>query len=53
MKEEDKVIRVTEEGMKFRNDIKAFAQQVIDTQIQEIKSLQDELAVLSLSGAVL
>ena len=53
MKEEDKVIRVTEEGMKFRNDIKAFAQQVIDTQIQEIKSLQDELAVLSLSGTIL
>ena len=39
MTEEDKVIRVTEEGMKFRNDIKAFAQNVIDAQTKEIAEL--------------
>ncbi len=43
MTEEDKVIKVTEEGMKFRNEIKAFAQHVIDTQTKEIKQLQDIL----------
>ena len=39
MTEEDKVIRVTEEGMKFRNEIKAFAQNVIDAQTKEIAEL--------------
>ena len=45
MKEEDKIIRVTEEGMKFRNEIKAFAQNVIDIQLQEIKKMKDILGV--------
>lgn len=50
MKEEDKFIRVTEEGMKFRNDVKVFAQRVIDTQIQEMKRLQNEADLSNLSG---
>ena len=53
MKEEDKIIRVTEEGMKFRNEIKAFAQQVIDTQTVEISRMQDILANLSFTGSSL
>lgn len=43
MVEEDKFIRVTEEGMKWRNEIKAFAQNVIDAQTEEIKQLQEIL----------
>lgn len=50
MKEEDKFIRVTEEGMKFRNDVKVFAQRIIDTYTQAIKRLQNEADLSNLSG---
>ena len=49
MTEEDKVIRVTEEGMEFRNAIKAFANNVISAQEKEIKELQDILSTYTSS----
>ena len=43
MAKQDPVIRLTEAGMKHRNEVKAFAQAIIDAQTKEIAQFQELL----------
>ena len=43
MTKQDPVIRLTEAGMKHRNEVKAFAQAIIDAQTKEIAQFQELL----------
>ena len=43
MEKQDPVIRLTESSMKHRNEVKAFAQAIIDAQTKEITQFQEIL----------
>jgi uncharacterized protein (DUF305 family) len=43
MKEQDPMIKLTEEGMKQRDALKSFAQNIIDAQTKEITQFQELL----------
>lgn len=43
MEKQDPLIRLTEAGMKHRNEVKAFAQSIIDAQTKEITQFQEML----------